>query len=135
VATVFASLASKPVATVFSGLASKLAATLSPGMASKPVVGFFVEPQNRQLWFGHLVLEITATVSWFGPQNQVGFGLSVASQNRRWEVGAGHASRSSGLLHVEASLVRVSQSGLKIGGGATVGGARCTITEVASEAS
>jgi hypothetical protein len=68
VATVFASLASKPVATVFSGLASKLAATLSPGMASKPVVGFFVEPQNRQLWFGHLVLEITATVSWFGPQ-------------------------------------------------------------------
>jgi hypothetical protein len=62
----------------------------------------------------------------------VGFGLSVAPQNRRREVGAGHASRSSGLLRVEA---RVSQSGLKTGGGATVDGARGTIAEVASEAS
>jgi hypothetical protein len=75
------------------------------------------------------------TVSWFGPQNQVGFGLSVAPQNRRWEVGAGHASRSSGLLGVEASLARVSQSGLKTDGGATTGGAYGTIAEVASEAS
>jgi hypothetical protein len=47
----------------------------------------------------------------------------------------GHASRSSGLLLVEASLARVSQFGLKSGGGATVGGARGTITEAASEAS
>jgi hypothetical protein len=46
--------------------------------------------------------------SWFGPQNQVGFGLSVALQNRRREVGAGHAVRFSGLLNVEASLARVS---------------------------
>jgi hypothetical protein len=46
-----------------------------------------------------------------------------------------HALRSSGLLHVEASLARVSQSGLKTGGGATTGGARGTIAEVASEAS
>jgi hypothetical protein len=65
----------------------------------------------------------------------VGFRLSVAPQNRRREVGAGHASRSSGLLYMEASLGRVSQSGLKTGGGATVGGARGTIVEVASEAS
>jgi hypothetical protein len=36
---------------------------------------------------------------------------------------------------VEASLARVSQSGLKTGGGATVGGARNTIAEVTSEAS
>jgi hypothetical protein len=36
---------------------------------------------------------------------------------------------------VEVSLVRVSQSGLKSGGGAMVGGARGTIAEVASEAS
>jgi hypothetical protein len=36
---------------------------------------------------------------------------------------------------VEVSLVRVSQSGLKIGGGATAGGARGTIAKVASEAS
>jgi hypothetical protein len=61
--------------------------------------------------------------------------LSVASQNRRSEVDAGHALRSSGLLHVEASLARVSQSGIKTGGGATTGGACDTITEVASEAS
>jgi hypothetical protein len=46
-----------------------------------------------------------------------------------------HASRSSSLLGVEASLARVSQSGLKTGGGAITGGARGTITEVALEAS
>jgi hypothetical protein len=44
----------------------------------------------------------------------------------------GHASRSNSLIGVEASLARVSHSGLKIGGGATMGGARGTITEVAS---
>jgi hypothetical protein len=65
----------------------------------------------------------------------VSFGLSVAPQNRWREVGVGHASRSSVLLHVEASLARVSQSGLKTGGGVTAGGARCTIVEVVSEAS
>jgi hypothetical protein len=43
--------------------------------------------------------------------------------------------RSSNLLHVEASLARVSLSGLKTGGGATVGGARGTIVEVASKSS
>jgi hypothetical protein len=74
-------------------------------------------------------------VSWFGPQNHAGFSLSVAPQNGRREVGAGHTSRSSSLLGVETSLARVSQSGLKTGGGATTGGARDTITEVASEAS
>jgi hypothetical protein len=39
------------------------------------------------------------------------------------------------LLGVEASLARIFQSGLKIGGCVTMGGARGTITEVASEAS
>jgi hypothetical protein len=82
-----------------------------------------------------LGIKITAVVSWFGPQNQAGFGLSVAPQNRRREIGAGHALRSSSLFGVEASLVRVSQSGLKTGGGATTGGAYGTITEVASEPS
>jgi hypothetical protein len=50
------------------------------------------------------------TVYWFGPQNQAGYALSVAPQNR-WEDedGAGHASRSSGLLRVKASRARVSQ--------------------------
>jgi hypothetical protein len=59
--------------------------------------------------------------------------LSVAAQNRRREVGAGHASRSSS--GVEASLTRILQSGLKTVGGTMMGGARGTIAEVASEAS
>jgi hypothetical protein len=65
----------------------------------------------------------------------VGFGSSVVPQNRRREVGVGHALRSSCLLHVEASLARVSQSGMKTGGGATMGGACGTIMEVATDAS
>jgi hypothetical protein len=74
-------------------------------------------------------------VSWFWPQNQLGFGLLVVPQNRRRGVSAGHTSRSSGLLRVEASLASISQSGLKTGGGVMAGGARGTIAEVASEAS
>jgi hypothetical protein len=96
---------------------------------------FWFGSQNRQLWFGDLGLEITATVSWFGPQNQADFSLSVASQNQWREVGAGHASRSSSLLGVEASLARVSQSGLKTGRCTMTSGARDTITEVVSEVS
>jgi hypothetical protein len=65
----------------------------------------------------------------------VDFGLLVAPQNRQREDGAGHTSRSSGLLRVEASLARVFQSDLKTGGGATTDGACGTIMEVASEAS
>jgi hypothetical protein len=58
------------------------------------------------------------TVSWFGPQNQVGYGLSVAPQNRREdEDGARHTLRYSGLLHLEASQTRVSQSSLNTDGG------------------
>jgi hypothetical protein len=57
----------------------------------------------------------------------VGFCLSVMPQNRRREVHAGHASRSTGLFHVKVSLARVSQSGLKTGGGATAGSACGTI--------
>jgi hypothetical protein len=58
-------------------------------------------------------------VSWFGSQNQAGYGLSVAPQNR-WkdEDGAGHASRSSGLLQLKTSWASVSQSTLKTDGGA-----------------
>jgi hypothetical protein len=47
----------------------------------------------------------------------------------------GHTLRSSGMLHVKASLARVSQFGLKTGGGAMTGGARGTIAEVVSEGS
>jgi hypothetical protein len=46
-----------------------------------------------------------------------------------------HAWRSIGLLYMEASWSRVFQSGLKTGGGATAGGARGTIVEVASKSS
>jgi hypothetical protein len=86
-------------------------------------------------WFGDLGLKITPTVSWFGPQNHAGFGLSVAPQNRRREVCAGHVSRSSGLLGMKASPDRIFQSGLKTSGGVMMAGARGTIVEVASEAS
>jgi hypothetical protein len=70
-------------------------------------------------------------VSWFVSQNQADFDLSVAPQNRRREVGVRHALRSSSLLHMEASLARISQSGLKTVVGAMAGGARGTIMEVA----
>jgi hypothetical protein len=67
-----------------------------------------------------LGLKITTTVSWFGSQNQAGYDLSVAPQNRREdEDGPGHALRSRGLLRVEASQAKVSQSGLEAGGGET----------------
>jgi hypothetical protein len=130
---------------VFTGLASKPVVTVSPGLTSKPAVGFLVEPQNQggggfsglDLKIGSSGLVIWASKSprRFGPQNHAGFGLSVAPQNRWREVGAGHTSRSSNLLDVEASLARVSQSGLNTGGGATTVGARGTIAKVASEAS
>jgi hypothetical protein len=69
------------------------------------------------------------------PQNQVGYGLSVAPQNRREGDDVGHASRYSGLLHVEASRARIFQFGLKTGGGATTDGAHGSIAEVASSPS
>jgi hypothetical protein len=133
---------------VFTGLASKPVATVSPNLASKPMVIFLVETQNQcgggfssldlktgSYEFGDLGLKITTMVSLFGPQNQASFDLSVAPQNRWREVGMGHTSRSSDLIGVEANLARVSQSGLKTGGGTTTGGACGTIAEVASEAS
>jgi hypothetical protein len=88
-------------------------------LASKPLARLFqFGPQNRQLRFSDLAHKIIVTVSLFGTQNQVGYGLSVAPENRREdEDGAGHVSRSSSLLHLEASWARVSQSSLKTGGG------------------
>jgi hypothetical protein len=93
---------------VFSCLASKLVAMVSPDLVLKLMVGSLIQsqnkvvgvsrlgPQNQQLWFGDLCLKISATVSWFGPQNQVGYGLSIAPQNR-WEGDSvGHALRSTG---------------------------------------
>jgi hypothetical protein len=93
----------------------------SCGLTSKPLarVSWFV-PQNRQLEFDYLAQKITVTVFWFGPQYQVGYGLSVAPQNQ-WEDedDAGHASRFSGLLLLEVSRAEAFQSSLKTGRGAT----------------
>jgi hypothetical protein len=118
--------------TVSPGLVSKLVATVSPDLASKLVVkGFLVWALKPTAQFGDLGLKITMTVSWFAPQNQASYGLSVAPQNRSEdEDNAGHTSRSSGLLHVESCQRRVSQSGFKISGGAMAAGARGTITEI-----
>jgi hypothetical protein len=44
----------------------------------------------------------------------------------------GHTSRSSGLLRLKESRAMISLSGLKTSGGATMGGARGIIAEVAS---
>jgi hypothetical protein len=68
--------------------------TVSPSLTSKPAISFLVESQNQggggfpilslkidSFGFGDLGLKITVTVSWFSPQNEVGFGLSVAPQN------------------------------------------------------
>jgi hypothetical protein len=38
-----------------------------------------IGPQNQPMWFGDLTHKITATVSWFVSQNQVGNDLSVVS--------------------------------------------------------
>jgi hypothetical protein len=66
------------------------------GSASNPLGWFLpVWPQNRLLWvfwfgpqnhqqrFSDLGLKIITMVSWVGHQNQAGYGLSVAPQNRR----------------------------------------------------
>jgi hypothetical protein len=143
-ATIFSSLASEPVATVFSSLASKLVVTVSPGLASKPVVGFLVEPQNQggggfpglSLKTGSSGLVIWVSKS---PRQFLGLGLKTkrASVCRlHHKTDGGRSARDMRRdLAVEASLVRVFQSGLKTDGGTTVGGARGTIMEIASEAS
>jgi hypothetical protein len=52
----------------------------SCGLASKPLAQVFrFGPQNQQPRFGDLTHKFTMTISWFGPQNQVGYGLSVVS--------------------------------------------------------
>jgi hypothetical protein len=65
-------------------------------------------PQNRQLRFSDLDIKITETVSWFVPQNQVGYSFSVAAQNR-WEDEdvVGHILRSRSLLRMETRWARV----------------------------
>jgi hypothetical protein len=87
VATVSSGLALKPAATVFSSLSLKLVAMVSPDLSLKLAIGFLFEPQNQgaggfpglclktdSYGFGDLGRKITAAVSWFGSQNQAGFG-------------------------------------------------------------
>jgi hypothetical protein len=92
----------KTTRTVFVGLASKPVVTVSGGLASKPVAMVFANLASKSVVMvsGGLASKPGATVSWFGPQNQAGFDLSVAPQNQWREVGSGHASRSSGLLFI-----------------------------------
>jgi hypothetical protein len=58
---------------------------VSPGSASKPVAMILVVlPQNHSHRFpsfhlGDLTHKITMTVSWFGPQNQLGGGLLLCA--------------------------------------------------------
>jgi hypothetical protein len=59
-------------------------------------------------------------------------GLPVTPQTRRREDGVRHASRSGGLLLLEASRAKVFQSGLKTGGGSTMCGTHDIIVDVAS---
>jgi hypothetical protein len=69
-----------------------------------------------------LVIWASKSPQWFldlGLKTKAGNDLLVAPQNRQEdEDSAGQTLRSSGLLHVEASQARVSQSGLKTDGGA-----------------
>jgi hypothetical protein len=112
------------------------------------VVGFLVEPQNQcgrgfpslGLKTGSYGLVILASKS-LRQFLSLGLKINQASDCRLHHktngggVGAGHVSRYSGLLHVEASLARVFQSGMKTGGCATTGGVCGMIAEIASEAS
>jgi hypothetical protein len=48
------------------------------GLKTTATVSWF-GPQNQDRWFDDLDLKITVTVSWLGPQNQVGAGLSICA--------------------------------------------------------
>jgi hypothetical protein len=119
------------------------------GLASKPVERVSWLSLKTKVVEGFLVwaLKPAVTIWWFGLQNhRDGFLVCASKPNRLQFItyatkpmkgcdGIGHASRSSGLLHVEASLARVFQSGLKTDEGTMTGGARDTIVKIASESS
>jgi hypothetical protein len=68
----FSSLASKPVVEGFEATISWLS------LKTKVMEGFPVWASKPAATVCDLGLKITMTVSWFGPQNQAGFGLSVS---------------------------------------------------------
>jgi hypothetical protein len=133
----------------FLGWASKLRLTVCQwfGLKTTQTVSWLSLKTKVVEGFPVWASKPAATVWWFGSQNHHDDLLVWDSKpSRLWFVGCatkpmggcdgmGHASRSSGLLRVEASLAKVSQSGLKTGGDMTAGGARGTIAEVASESS
>jgi hypothetical protein len=62
----------------FSDLASKPVPTVCQWFGLKTTATvFWFGPQNQGRWFGNLGLKIDVIVSWIGPQNQVGGCLSV----------------------------------------------------------
>jgi hypothetical protein len=65
---------------MFFSLASKPMAMICQwfGLKTTATVSWF-GPQNQSRWSGDLDLKITTTVSWFVPQNQLGGGLLVSA--------------------------------------------------------
>jgi hypothetical protein len=116
----------------FLGSTSKPRLTVSLGLASKPMnTVLVVWPQNHSHGFPGLGLRTGSSSLVIWPTKSqlriLGLGLKtkwamvcrfVPQHRREDEDGVGHASRSSGLLHLEVSQARVSQSSLKSSGGA-----------------
>jgi hypothetical protein len=66
----------------FLGLTSKPRSTVSPSLASKPVASDFPVWASKPVASDFPVWASKPAVAvWFGPQNQVGYGLSVVPQN------------------------------------------------------
>jgi hypothetical protein len=130
VAVVFFCLASKSVATVFSDLASKPVATFSPDLSSKLVTSSFsvwiLKPAALVWCFRHHN-HCSGFLVWTSKLSELQF-VGCATKSMGDEDGTEHTSKSSSLLHVEVSRVRVSQSGIKIDG--SMGDARDTIVKV-----
>jgi hypothetical protein len=109
-------------------------------------VGFLVEHQNQGGGgFPGLGIKIGSSglVIWISksPRRFLGLDLKTKQTSVCWlrhKTDGGRSAwdtRRDLVVCLAWSLARVSQSGLKTGGGATTGGARGTIIEVASKAS
>jgi hypothetical protein len=101
-----------------------------------------VWPQNRWLGFPGLSLKIGkfSLVIWNSKLPRLFLGLCLKTKQAlicrlRHKIDGARTAWDTRRDLVEASRVRVSQSSLKIGGGATTGSVYGTITEVASRLS
>jgi hypothetical protein len=122
--------------------------TVSSGLTSKSVVGLLVEPQNQGggefLGLGPKN-DSYGLVIWVSKSPRQFLGLCFKTMHATFyrmhhkidgSVTAWDTCRDlTTLLYVEASQTRVFQSGLKTSEAATTGGARDTITKVASKSS